>query len=105
MKREVGDGGARALTRFRSLVANDMYSAVIASPITGRTHQLRVHFASLGHPIIGDDLYGYSDEFIDRHALHAHTLIFPGPDGKEIHLTSPLPSDIISTKNKYFNEV
>ena len=95
----------RAITHYKITGKNEHCTIVEAFPITGRTHQLRVHFASLGHPIIGDDLYGESDEFIDRHALHAHTLTFPSLDGKEIHLTAPLPSDIISTKNKYFNEV
>lgn len=96
----------RAITHYRIIEKNDACTVVEAFPITGRTHQLRVHFASFGHPIIGDDLYGESDPFIDRHALHAHTLTFPLPDsGEEIRLTSPLPSDIVTTQNKYFDEV
>ena len=96
----------RAVTYYKTIKKNDACTIVEAFPITGRTHQLRVHFTSLGHPIIGDDLYGTSDPFIVRHALHAHTLVFPLPDsGEEIRLTSDLPHDIVFAKNKYFNEV
>ncbi len=95
----------RAITYYKILNKNSECTEVEAFPQTGRTHQLRVHFASLGHPIIGDDLYGYSDQFIDRHALHAHTLEFPSPDGKStIRLSAPLPSDILKVKNEYFKD-
>ena len=95
MKREVGEGGARAITRFRSLVANDMYSAVIASPITGRTHQLRVHFSHLGHCLCGDTLYGYPCEYIERQALHAVHLEFTHPSsGRLMSVSAPIPEDI-----------
>lgn len=95
----------RAITYYKILKRTDECTEVEAFPQTGRTHQLRVHFASLGHPIIGDDLYGSSDQFIDRHALHAHALEFPSPDGKNIiHLSSPLPSDILKVKNEYFKD-
>jgi len=96
----------RAITHYRIIEKNDVCTIVEAFPITGRTHQLRVHFASLGHPILGDDLYGERDPFIERHALHAHTLVFPLPDSEqEIRLISPLPHDILAAKSKYFTEV
>lgn len=95
IKRTVSEEGAPSLTRYRTLVANDMYSAVIASPITGRTHQLRVHFSHLGCQICGDTLYGYPCEYIERHALHAFCLEFPHPSTGEIMtVTAPLPHDI-----------
>ena len=68
---------------------------VEAKPLTGRTHQLRVHFASLGCPIVGDTLYGCPDPHIGRQALHARTLSFPHPsNGERMTLTAPLPDDL-----------
>ena len=95
----------RAVTYYKILKRNGDCTEVEAFPQTGRTHQLRVHFASLGHPIIGDDLYGYEDEFINRHALHAHRLEFPSVNGEDIiRLSAPLPKDILKVKEKYFKE-
>ncbi len=71
--------GDEALTRYRVLYRNKDHTIVLASPITGRTHQLRVHFASLGHPIVGDTLYGQACDEINRQALHAVRLCFPHP--------------------------
>ena len=84
-----------ALTRFRVLARGKAHTLVEASPITGRTHQLRVHFAHLGHPITGDDLYGTPSPLIDRHALHAHTLSFPHPTTEQpLTLSAPIPEDL-----------
>ena len=74
-----------------------VFSIVSASPLTGRTHQLRVHFASLGNPICADDLYGKENEFlsIQRQALHAHALEFIHPTTKEkVVFTADLPADM-----------
>ena len=74
-----------------------VFSVVSASPLTGRTHQLRVHFASLGNPICADDLYGKENEFlsIQRQALHAHALEFIHPTTKEkVVFTADLPADM-----------
>jgi 23S rRNA pseudouridine1911/1915/1917 synthase len=60
---------------------------------TGRTHQIRVHFAAIGYPIIGDILYGKASPLIERQALHAAELDF-NFDGTSYHVTSPLPEDI-----------
>ena len=72
------------------------FSIVKASPLTGRTHQLRVHFAHIGHPICGDDLYGLSEELsIKRQALHASTLEFTLPKTCDsIKCVCMLPADI-----------
>lgn len=84
-----------ARTEYTVLAKGNGHTLVRAHPITGRTHQLRVHFASLGHPITGDDLYGTPSPYITRHALHAHTLTFPHPSSEEtIELTAPLPEDL-----------
>jgi len=87
--------GDYALTRWHVLARNDRHTLVEASPITGRTHQLRVHFAHLGCPIHGDDLYGNAADDLDRQALHAGSLIFPHPaDHRPVHLTAPPPDDL-----------
>ena len=70
---------APSVTEYRVLTRGSSHTLVEARPITGRTHQLRVHFASLGYPITGDDLYGTASPLIARHALHAYTLSFPHP--------------------------
>lgn len=93
--REEDEGALPAITRYKRIIANDMFSAVIAAPITGRTHQLRLHFASLGHPICGDTLYGYPYEYIGRQALHAYRLSFPHPSTqKRLCFSVPLPEDM-----------
>ena len=69
----------RAITHWKPLYSGNGISVVEAIPETGRTHQLRVHFAHIGHPILGDDVYGSESEFISRHALHAAYLSLPLP--------------------------
>lgn len=92
-----------ARTEYRVLARANGHTLVEAKPITGRTHQLRVHFAYMGHPITGDDLYGTPSPLIARHALHAHTLVFPHPtSGLEMTLCAPLPPDFKQLIEKYF---
>ena len=84
-----------AITEYEVLAARNGLSLVIASPITGRTHQLRVHFAHIGAQILGDDLYGISSVLINRHALHAYKLDFSHPEtNAKTTLFAPLPSDM-----------
>lgn len=93
-----------ARTEYRVLAVQNGHTLVEAHPITGRTHQLRVHFASLGFPIMSDDLYGTPSELIDRHALHAHVLTFPHPTTqKEMTVVSPLPPDISDLITRFFS--
>lgn len=95
-----------ARTEFRVLARSATHTLVEARPITGRTHQLRVHFASLGHPITGDDLYGTPSPDIPRHALHARELSFPHPDRRErITVTAPLAKDFEVLLHTLFPEV
>jgi len=62
-------------------------------PTTGRTHQIRVHMAAIGHPIIGDQLYGKKSSLIDRHALHAHAISFTFENHQHT-FTAQLPHDM-----------
>ncbi len=90
------EGSFSAVTRWRTLFSCDQCTVVEAIPITGRTHQLRVHFAHLGHPILGDDIYGSVSPYIGRHALHAAFLAFPLPYGDEESIfLSPPPEDMV----------
>jgi 23S rRNA pseudouridine1911/1915/1917 synthase len=99
------EGGDFALTKYKTVFTDGRHSVVKASPITGRTHQLRVHFSYMGCPIVGDDMYGKESENIARHALHASRLVFPHPNGKETLdvSTSPiLPEDMSALIGKLF---
>ncbi len=87
------EGAQPALTRYQVVARMNGYTLVRAYPQTGRTHQLRVHFAHIGHPIVGDTLYGKADDRINRQALHAETLTIPYGES-EITLTAPLPQDL-----------
>lgn len=89
------EAGEYALTTVEPLAWNDHFTLVRLRPQTGRTHQLRVHMASIGHPLLGDDLYGRADGF-PRHALHAVTLAFPEPKtGERICVFAPVPEDML----------
>ena len=84
-----------ACTEYRVLATESGYSLVLVRPLTGRTHQIRVHFAYAGHPLVADDLYGTPSPLINRHALHAYELSFPHPmTGERMTLTAPLCQDM-----------
>lgn len=90
-------GAKAAITEYLRLDCCEKYSLVSASPLTGRTHQLRVHFASVGHPILGDSLYGSADPAIGRQALHAASLTITHPyTGEKLVIEAALPPDIRS---------
>ena len=101
---EEGQGGELALTRYRVLLRGEGHALVCAEPLTGRTHQLRVHFAGIGCPILGDDLYGASSCLIGRHALHSSALTFPRVrDGEPITVYSALPNDMATVVQTLFH--
>ncbi len=85
-----------AVTAYATLETGERYSYVEVHPKTGRTHQIRVHFTHIQHPIVGDPLYapkfGYALGF-ERLALHAFQIKFMLPSGKELSLEAPLPAD------------
>lgn len=91
---KIGDVKVRhAKTDYKVLEYFDKAALVEVKPTTGRTHQIRVHMAAIGHPIIGDQLYGKKSLFIARQALHAESLSFIF-DGKEYSFTDKLPDDL-----------
>ncbi|MBE6588554.1 MAG: RluA family pseudouridine synthase [Ruminococcaceae bacterium] len=86
---------APARTEYTVLSTGNGHTLVLAHPITGRTHQLRVHFSHLGYPITGDNLYGTPSHHIGRHALHAYALSFSHPiSASPMQLCAPLPQDM-----------
>jgi 23S rRNA pseudouridine1911/1915/1917 synthase len=89
-------GGRAARTLYAELARLGGYAFVIAMPLTGRTHQIRVHFSSMGAPIAGDPTYGGKVDFLSRQFLHAGLLQFRRPaNGEEIALESKLPADLV----------
>lgn len=89
------DGAMHAKTAWQALYAGNGISLVRVCPETGRTHQIRVHFQSLGYPLLGDDMYGEASEYINRHALHAYTSTLTLPfSGKITTLTANIPDDM-----------
>lgn len=100
-----GEGGDYAKTHYRVLAQSESHSICLASPETGRTHQLRVHFAGVGAPIVGDDLYGNRSSLIPRHALHAAALTFPHPtDGRSVRVGTPLHEDMRQLLDALFSD-
>ncbi|HET7730104.1 MAG TPA: RluA family pseudouridine synthase [Usitatibacter sp.] len=98
----VAEGGQEAETVFRRLARGERFSILEAELLTGRTHQIRVHLAHLGHPVLGDDKYGDFDlnkalrkEGLKRMFLHAASLAFAHPiTGEAMRIESPLPADL-----------
>jgi len=82
-----------ATSHYKVLEYFDELSLVEIKPITGRTHQIRVHLAAIGHPIVGDHIYGSTSSLIDRHALHAGKISFEFDD-KPYTCTAQLPDDM-----------
>ncbi|MBR2216657.1 MAG: RluA family pseudouridine synthase [Selenomonadaceae bacterium] len=87
--------GKPAITHYETLWTTGEFSLLKLRLETGRTHQIRVHLSHLGHPLLGDDLYGGERKLISRQALHAVKIAFTHPvTGQEIVVTAPLPPDM-----------
>lgn len=102
--------GRQAITHIRTLTSNGTLSLVDIDLKTGRTHQIRVHMQSIGHPVLGDALYGYEgmnrQMNADRQMLHASKMCFCHPlTGKEIVIEAPLPQDFATLHKKYLDDL
>ncbi len=90
-------GGREARTRYRVVKTLPGWSLLELYLETGRTHQIRVHLAHLGHPLYGDGVYGRASRTLNRHFLHAHHLGFRHPSsGEEVEFRSELPAELAS---------
>lgn len=94
-KMAVVEGGRDAETRYRVREELPGYSLLEVEPVTGRTHQIRVHMAAIGHPVVGDATYGRRSDIVRRQFLHAWRLEFAMPlSGRQVEFISPLPPDL-----------
>ena len=101
------------MTRWNVVERHKHCTLISAQPLTGRQHQIRVHMDAIGHPLVGDKLYGVDEAIfqryaedeltardlelleLERHALHNHRLVFSSPTTKaRIEVESPLPHDL-----------
>ena len=97
----IREDGQPSVTLYRRLKTGGGHSLAEVIPLTGRTHQIRLHFAHIGHPLAGDDMYGGSLLHIRRQALHCGSMTFTEPDtGEEVTVTAELPEDIICLFNE-----
>lgn len=94
IERGVFDYGERAVTHWQAVKSDGKNTLLKINLETGRTHQIRVHFAHIGHPLLGDSLYGGDCTLINRQALHCKTIYFTHPiTGESISVDSPFPND------------
>lgn len=95
IKRCVAPDGESAVTHYTAIKHSEKYTLVKLKLETGRTHQIRVHFAHIGYPLAGDALYGGSTEEISRQALHCRDIYFSHPvSEEEIHIFCEMPQDM-----------
>ena len=94
-KMAVVAGGREAETRYRLRETVGGFALLEVEPVTGRTHQIRVHLAAIGHPVVGDAVYGKRSELVGRQFLHAWRLALDLPSsGRRVEFESPLPADL-----------
>jgi 23S rRNA pseudouridine1911/1915/1917 synthase len=94
----VVESGKEAITQYQVRKYLDNYTLVEVSPLTGRTHQIRIHLSAIGCPVVGDPTYGIKSAHLDRQFVHAYRLGFRLPSTKQYQeFTSPLPADLEQT--------
>lgn len=95
VQRTAAENGKHAVTHFEPLYNDKKHTLISVTLETGRTHQIRCHMASIGHPLAGDDMYGGSLDYIKRQALHCDSVSLIHPITKDrIIINSDLPEDI-----------
>lgn len=95
IRRVVRADGAAAVTDYHTRAVGNGRTLLRVVPRTGRTHQIRVHFAAISHPLVGDWLYGTQSPDIARPALHSHALTFTHPvTGARLHVAADVPADM-----------
>ena len=100
-KMAVVTGGRDARTDYRVIDYLESYTYLEAIPQTGRTHQIRVHFAAIDHPVVADSVYGKKTDLLKRQFLHAHLLGFDLPaSGKYVEFKAELPEDLQGVLNR-----
>jgi 23S rRNA pseudouridine1911/1915/1917 synthase len=102
-KMAVVRGGRRARTLYRAIEFFDRHTLLEVRPHTGRTHQVRVHLAWLGYPVVGDEVYGHRRQRLlrGRHFLHAARLRCTHPaTGEEMGFEAPLPPELVAVLNR-----
>ena len=93
--RAVGEGGDYAVTHWNVIKQNEQMALARINLETGRTHQIRVHFASIGMPLVGDSLYGTDPDGYGHQMLHCHQVSFIHPVSNEkITINAPMPEDM-----------
>ena len=108
IKRKVGtkdqeNEHTKAVTHYRALASSEKYSVVLLQLETGRTHQIRVHMAHIGHALCGDWLYGNENELLNRPALHSYDISFVHPiTKKSLHFVAPVAPDMQKYITKLF---
>lgn len=101
IERTVSPDGDLAITHYDVINEFNNISLIHILLDTGRTHQIRVHFSYINHPILGDTLYGNTSELINRQALHSYKLTFVHPiTQKTLSLEAPIPADMQAVINK-----
>ncbi len=101
IERCISNDGQEAITDYEVLQIHKTsnFSEIKCTLRTGRTHQIRVHMSAIGHPLLGDTMYGHSSNLIDRQALHSYRISFVHPITRKIlELTCDLPYDMKITK-------
>ena len=106
IERCINENGDKSITHYKvleELELNDIKISVVKCLLeTGRTHQIRVHMSYIGHPLLGDDLYGGNTDFINRQALHSYKISFIHPiENKKVEFISIIPKDLENLYKMY----
>jgi 23S rRNA pseudouridine1911/1915/1917 synthase len=91
----IREAGKEASTRYQVRKYLDDYTLLEVTPLTGRTHQIRIHLSAIGYPVVGDPIYGVKSSHLKRQFIHAYRLGFRLPSTKQYQeFSSPLPIDL-----------